>query len=259
MTAAPTRRKHGVGSIGWTRRTRGRLGHRDMGRVAALGVELQLRALGARAAARLGLRRERLAGISVAALAAPETAITRTAAERCAALPSYLAAHSHRTWLWGALLAAHDRIPYDAETLFVACLLHDTGLATQNEVTHCFTLTGAEAAAADTDRAGVDPARSEQIVNAITLHMNPYVGRRHGAEAHLLNAGAALDVTGARRWQIPDGLASDVLASHPRMGFTARFDARLRSHAAAAPSCRAAFLYRFGRFGELIRNTPFPE
>lgn len=250
-----------VGTLAWTRRTGGKLNKADRGRLAALGVELQLRALGARVAAGLGLRRERLDRIRVEDLRAPDTPAAREAERACDALPPHLAAHSYRTWLWAALLGVHDRIAYDAELLFVACMLHDTGLTLnpQGAEDRCFTLASAETAKGHADRGGFGAARGERLGDAITLHMNPYVGRRHGLEAHLLSAGAALDVVGTRRWQIADQLAAEVLALHPRLEFKRLFDRRLREHAAVAPACRTAFLYRFGRFDRLIRDAPFSE
>ena len=46
--------------------------------------------------------------------------------------------------------------------------------------------------------AGWDERRCQTSAEAITLHANLYVGRRLGAEAYLLYAGARLDQTGFR-------------------------------------------------------------
>ena len=165
---------------------------------------MQLRELSGQAGRALRLSRRRLAQVDLDRLPVPDTRAAKDAEEICRALPAHIANHSHRTYLWGAVLAAHDGIEYDPELLYVACLLHDAGLPAAVEAgdERCFTVRSSELASERSAAAGWSPARQDALAESITLHLNPSVGVDLGPEAHLVNAGAALDIVGMRRGQI---------------------------------------------------------
>src|SRR5579871_3324847 len=117
-----------VGTLEWAQATGGRLSRRELVRQLSRGIAGQLAAWSARALAGIGLSRSGASVADLEAVTLPDSPAARDAAQRCAQLSPSLIAHSHRTYLWGALLAARDRLTYDPELLYVACLLHDTGL-----------------------------------------------------------------------------------------------------------------------------------
>jgi hypothetical protein len=215
-------------------------------------VRIQLATMPARAAWRLGLRRTGLARLDVRDLRVPDSAPAREAEEVAAdAQPDWMLAHAHRTYLWGAVLAAHDAVAFDEELLFIASLLHDAGLPEPAE-NECFTLRSAAAAGG----LGMPAERRSVVAEAITMHLNASVPLERGAEAHLLSAGAALDVVGLRLWHVAPGTRAAVVERHPRAEFTPRISAALREHASRAPGCRAHTLLRAG-FARAVRVAPF--
>ena len=244
-----------VGTLEWTRRTGGRLSRREQAAQVAELVRGQLAAIPPRAAAAAGLRRDRIARLDPRDVPVPDTAAAREAEVMCEeAQPAFIAGHARRTYLWGALLAAGDGLDFDAELLYVAALVHDVGIA-ESTAAPCFTLRSADAAG----RVGLPPERERRVAEAITLHMNAAVpAARHGAEAHLVNAGAALDVVGLRHWELHRSTLDAVLELHPRLDFTRRWDALVRDHARRAPGCRTHLLVRAG-IGVAMRLGPFDE
>ena len=63
-----------------------------------------------------------------------------------ASLPSYLLAHSVRSYCWGAEIAAWEGHTFDAQILWTAALFHDVGLTRIPRNTMCFEVEGAEIA-----------------------------------------------------------------------------------------------------------------
>jgi hypothetical protein len=85
-----------------------------------------------------------------------------------------VANHSRRTYVWGAILAAHDGLRYDREVVYVASLLHDLYAEHPDALPypHCFTLPEAERAQQLTGSAGWEERRRRPGAEAITLHAN---------------------------------------------------------------------------------------
>jgi hypothetical protein len=86
--------------------------------------------------------------------------------------------HSHRSYVWGAILAAHDRIRHDIEFLYIGALLHDIGFAEPQRTGDgrpcCFTLTGANAALELGARFGWDEQRREGVrLGSISTPLSP--------------------------------------------------------------------------------------
>lgn len=247
-----------MGTLEWTRETSGLLNRRERSRLVGQALCFQMAALPEQLAGRLHLPQRHRTTLGLEELAPPDTALTREAQARSAALPDYLAEHSHRTYLWAAALAVLDDLDCDREALYVAALLHDIGLASRPTRPECFTLTGArhatEAASAADDRFG----RGTIAAEAIVLHLNPIVKTRLGIEAHLLAAGAALDVVGRHHRRLHPATVDAVLERHPRQRFKTSFRRAWRDEARAVRGGRAATLHRLG-FGLSVRMSPFEE
>ncbi len=69
--------------------------------------------------------------------------------------------HSLRTWQFAAALAAKDHSVIDGELLYVAALLHDSGLFLTPGEGESFASAGARLARDTAGAAGVDPAAAE--------------------------------------------------------------------------------------------------
>jgi hypothetical protein len=253
-----------VGSLSWARATGGRLGRRDMAQVLAQAIRLQLRTIPERSRAALGLRPGRLAALDEDDFRPPDTPAAKEAGERLAELgASELVNHSYRSFAWAVTLAAHDGLRYDDELVYVACLLHDLGLAppfaADERPKPCFTLSGATVAEQVGERNGWGAARGSAAAEAVTMHLNLWVPPEHGIEAHLTNAGALLDAIGARYWQIAPETLAWVLARYPRRGTKRALIELFRSEAKLSPGTRSAF-YRRPLMNEVFfRLAPFEE
>jgi hypothetical protein len=250
-----------IGSLRWAESTGGRLSRSELVRFLAVGMRSQLGMLPARVTAALGLRRAQLASLDLEHLRLPDSKAAQEAEAICSELPTYLASHSQRTYLWGSALGTHDGLDYDEELLYISCLLHDRGLppAVERRDEKCFTLASASVADEHARRSGWPKERAASLSEAITLHLNPWVSAAQGIEAHLLNAGAAVDVAGLRRWELHPETVTAVVRRHPRADFKRQFRAAFGAHAQAAPRCRVHTLLRYGLFGPMIRHSPFDE
>ena len=114
--------------------------------------------------------------------------------------PEFLINHCYRTFVWASLLAAHEGRSYDEEMLYIASLLHDTGLsatASPSVPPTCFTLVGVDQVPACATASDVAADRWRRAAEAITLHMNLRVTPNDGVEAYLLTFGTQLDAIGA--------------------------------------------------------------
>ena len=257
--ALPTRAAAGVGSLGWAHRTGGRISARDR---FELMRQLVLLELGARLRRGGGAPAVR---IDVDALTLPDSAAAKAAeAQAEELLEPFLLNHSVRTYVWGSLLGGRGGLDFDAEALYVAAMLHDIGLADAVAVDGtrdpCFTLAGARAAEALAGSEGWDGRRAAVAADAITVHMNLLVPPARGHEAHLLTAGAACDVTGARLTEIHPDTRDDVLERWPRHRFKQAFTACFVREHERRPGTRTAF-FMAPRFGlpKRIDDAPYAE
>ncbi|MEI8409664.1 MULTISPECIES: HD domain-containing protein [unclassified Kribbella] len=188
----------------------------------------------------------------------PDTAVTREVVE--VARSSYqgpLLGHCLRTWLWADLFGRRDGIKPDEELLYVACLLHDIALTDRHRPppeAACFAVHGGEVARTTLISLGVDSSYADDVAQAIALHMNVHVPADQGVEAHLLHAGAHLDVAGTRAGDLPRQAIRDVVAQHPRDGFPDCFATLMRRESAERPNSRAAILWRLGMSLPLNHN-----
>jgi hypothetical protein len=243
-----------VGTLAWAERSGGVL--RSGGRLRlVVGGVVGLIESGWGKAAGLGLAELDL----VRTLEAPQSTVARAANELCAKVsPPSLYNHCLRTYAWAVLLAARDGAPVDREALYVASVLHDLGLceAYRTPDGGCFAVHGGREASGFLRRLGWPEARALVVAEAISLHLNTYVGSGFGAEAELLHQGAALDVIGLRFKRVPRAARERVVAAHPRLDMKRELAELMREQAHRSPQSRAAFLCGLG-FVDRINAAPF--
>jgi hypothetical protein len=235
-----------LGTWAWGRRTGGRLRRRDQ-----LSLVLQA----ARAQIALSRKAWPAVGPVTPAEFPPDTAFARTAMEVARAASSeLLLRHCLRTWLWADLVAQIEHLRHDPELLYAACILHDLGLTPSHSfrTDACFGVEGARAANELATTEGYP--RADALADAISLHLNVFVPTDLGAEAHLLHAGAAMDVLGARAGQVPAAARAEVLRRQPRDGFVDGLLALAAQQLARRPRSRIALLQRLG-FARLMRRA----
>ncbi len=259
--APPSHRDH-LGSLVWARRSGGRLTAGERFAYARSTIARTLRSEADRVLRRLGFAGPKQVSLALAEIPLPQTPIAGAAAALCTehSTPA-LANHCHRTYLWGALLAARDGVRYDAEMFYVASLLHDLGLterfAPQGPVA-CFALSGAEAAELFARGEGWTTLQAETLAEAICRHLNPVVGIDEGAEAHLLRQGSGLDVVGLRFGEVAAATRAEVLGRHPRIGLSKELATTLDRDAGLHPHTRMAGLCKLG-FAGRVRKAPFSD
>jgi HD domain-containing protein len=160
-------------------------------------------------------------------------------AHRC--LPTYLLAHSIRTYCWGMTLAAGEGWPLDRQVLWTASLMHDVGLTRIRRNTECFEVDGAEIARRFLERQGMPAHVAQLVATAIVLHMQPSVTVADGIEAVLLDRATSLDVRGVGH-DLVDAVRARVLREFPRRAFDRHFIRAMAREAAIRPSCPSARL-----------------
>ncbi len=163
------------------------------------------------------------APVSLDALMPPQTALVEDALQLATETHrDALLFHSWRTYLFGALIAAHERLDHDPALFFAAAILHDIGLTERHEpslCTRCFALSGGERARDHLCAKGHGGETGRKVGDAIALHLNGWVSARaHGAEAHLVSRGAVCDLFGAGRHRIAPASLAKVLERFPRDG-----------------------------------------
>lgn len=180
--------------------------------------------------------------VDLSAWAPPTTQAARAAEDhlRTVASPQMIA-HSMRTYWFTAVEyeLSKDPAPPDREAIWVAALMHDTGLFDPDR-DGCFTVAGARQARRIMTDAGWPQERQDAVALAITTNLNPRVSaRRYGSVAHHLRAGGIVDVM-AKEWELhPDNLR-EILAAHPRDGFADDTAALVRAESTRNPGCRFA-------------------
>ncbi|NLU82386.1 phosphohydrolase [Rhodococcus sp. HNM0569] len=185
---------------------------------------------------------------------APRSRLARAALEEArGVLAPAILAHSLRCWQWAAAFADIDSRCPDAESLYVACLLHDVALGAEaHPRVGCFAALGA--AHAGQFLRGLDEgARIGVVGEAISRHMDPRTPTASD-EAALLHDAAHLDVAGTRFGDVPAGVVEATLARYPRRGFAAEFAERMRHERSVRPRSSAAVLWRAGMIVPLRVN-----
>jgi HD domain len=251
------RRTEPIGSIGWTERTGGVLNVRECLTLAPPLVRAELGILAGLLAIVLRMHPGRRSSVDPARLVPPDSALARDAEVAAQdLLTPALRNHSSRAYAWGAAIAALHGIAFDRELLYLAAMFHDTGIPSGVPDVD-FTVRSAAVAREFTESHHVRADARELVANAIAMHHTPGVRLECGAEAHLLSAGAAVDVFGLRSNEIPDAVRHGVVREYPRLGFKREFAGLLRAEAKQVPRGRAWYLHRFAVSDVSIRLAPF--
>lgn len=157
----------------------------------------------------------KIAGITI-----PDTPLAKEAAATAhSALPQEIFNHSLRTFLFAELIAGAKGVPHDAEAVYVAAILHDSGLgAAYMSKSERFEVDGANLARRILKRHAVVGARADLIWDAISLHDAGGIARWKAAEVMLVNAGVSADF-GAYLDLLHRSDVIAVLSTAPRTGF----------------------------------------
>lgn len=250
-----------LGTLAWTRETGGLLRNRDRLAFLGQGCLYVLASLPWEIRRALGIKRQQLARVDPDSLAPPDSAASREA-ERLVAEETtpMVANHSHRTWAWGAALAAHDGLTFDREVVYVASLLHDLCAESPHALPypHCFTLPEADRTESLAAAAGWEERRARAAAEAITLHANLWPPKQ-SAEAYVVFVGARLDVVGYRYWDLHPDTVNFVLERRPRLDLKRRSVPIFEAQAATNPGSRMHFMTRYLAVTWFMRRAPFRE
>ena len=253
----PTPPRDRIGTIGWTERTNGVLTARERLALAGPLLRGERGLVAGRIAMALRLHAGRRSAFDPATLAPPDSVLARDAADAARELLSpAVRNHSHRSFAWGAALAAVDGVMFDRELLYLAAMFHDTGIPTPVPGVD-FTVRSAAVARTFLDAHGAPAGDRHVVADAIALHHTPGVTLEFGPEAFLLSAGAAVDVFGLRCNHVPDAARAAVVQQYPRLGFKREFARLLREEARRVPHGRAWYLHRFAVSDVAVRLAPF--
>jgi hypothetical protein len=245
-----------IGSIGWTEATGGVLTLREQIALVRPLLAGHRGIIAGRLAMALRFHSGRRNVIDPASLVPPDSALAQDAEAAAHDLLSRaLFNHSRRAYAWGAALAALDGVAFDRELLYVASMLHDTGLPSPVPDVDFTVRSAALARGFIGQRLTV--GEREVVTNAIAMHHTPGVRLEAGPEAFLLSAGAGVDVYGLRSNEVPDALRKQVVEDHPRLGFKREFAGLFGAEAKQVPHGRAWYLRRYAGSGVAIRLAPF--
>ncbi len=206
---------------------------------------------------------------TVAGIAIPDTAMAREAEQLArAAEPAPIFNHSLRTYLFAELVARAKSIPHDQELVYVASILHDTGLASQYMSKNMrFEVDGANVSRELLQRHGISGARADLVWDAIALHDDGGIARWKQPEVRLVNAGVNTDF-GAYLTELQRADIAAILAAAPRTGFIDAFLNAVATVAAQKPQATGgSFVVDVGyrrvpgfhltNFCDAVKDDPF--
>ncbi|MFZ0030706.1 MAG: HD domain-containing protein [Candidatus Cybelea sp.] len=173
---------------------------------------------------------------SVAGLNVPDTALSREAAATARACePIEIFNHSLRAFFFAELIARAKSLPHDVEAVFVASILHDTGLSpAYMSQDRRFEVDSANVAREIAGRHGVGKLRVDAIWDAVSLHDQGGIARWKSTEVMLVNAGVVADFGGSLDLMNRDDVVA-VLTAAPRTGFIPVFLAAVAAVAKRKP------------------------
>lgn len=155
--------------------------------------------------------------------------------------PAYMVDHCFRSYYFGAILAARNRIELDREVFFVAAMLHDLGLSERHECEPAsFEWVSAGLACEYSKREGQPDFIAAMVHNAIALHTSVGIAGSREPEIALLHFGTGMDLFGMRLHEVPGELLEEVLARHPRTDFRETFGGCLARQAKIKPQSQIA-------------------
>lgn len=163
--------------------------------------------------------------------------------------------HSVRTWRFAAALAA-DADAELTELLYVAALLHDSGLFLERDAGESFAAAGARLVRRTAEVAGVDDTRAELVATAVESHISMKPGDLLG---QCIQFGSLLDLTAAGIWRLDRGFVEQVYASESRRGLPSDAHDRWLAECQRLPFGRAAFARCPGGLLLATRLAPLPH
>ena len=185
----------------------------------------------------------------------PDSKLARTAQEAALDQPQSFLNHGHRTWLFGSMLADVDGATVDREYLYVASLLHDSGLAEQ-VAGEDFTIRSAARVLDVCERAGLDdPDAPTTMADGVVAHITPGLTPQDTVIGYYVQAGALADLAGMRAWDIPGEIRRAAFLEHPASQVFSEVPAAVAAEARAVPAGRFALLNGLG-FGLVVRVSP---
>ncbi|MET3860822.1 hypothetical protein ABIE38_001744 [Dietzia sp. 2505] len=174
-----------------------------------------------------------------------------------------IANHSVRTYLFARIAAAHlgviEGSDYDDRLLFMACVLHDLGLASNDERTGRFEVVGADRAAEFLTGQCWPAAEVDAVWEAIALHSSAQISERRGPLCVLVREGVSADFGGAigpglAPTAVSDEQARVIHGAYPRFDMASSLVEAICRQAARDP----ANAPRFTLPGELLRERGDP-
>lgn len=241
-----------LGTLVWLAQSGGKLAWHEKWRMMTQAMMLRWRKQASIAAS--PLPDERL-------LTPPDTAMTRAALQVLqTSSPDFLIHHALRSYCWARLFQAQtgDSRAVDDEALFVACLLHDLGLAPDYRRSDiCFTVAGVEMVYELAIEQQWSERQADLAAEAIALHLNVRLEHRQSREAQLLRMGSAADVLGLGQPRISAAKRQQVVQAFPRRQFKQRMHDVLQSHTQHCPDCRLALLSQRQGFTQMLLKNPW--
>jgi hypothetical protein len=195
--------------------------------------------------------------------ALPDTPLARAAVSLVISAESAsIANHSIRSYLFARLVARRAGMAagrdYDERLLFLACTLHDLGLAPEGRHTQRFEVVGADHAAEFLTAQGLPAAQVDAVWEAIALHTTPQIAERRGPLCLLVRGGIGVDFGGALPGLDPEAVTDEearaIHASYPRLSMISSLVDAITTQAAKHPANRPS--YSVG--GELLRERGNP-
>jgi hypothetical protein len=251
--------------------TRREFGHAvAAGTVASLGTSTRASEAGPRPTQAAANDRSSTLVRTVAGVRLIDSKLARAATELCRDVsPPYLVNHAVRTFLFGALIGKTKRQTWDAELLYLACVLHDLGLTSRFAGDMPFEIQGADAAVRFLQKAGLTNARCTTVWDGIAMHPHPIASHKQ-PEIALVAAGAAADVVGADLSLLTSRDQAEVLHAYPRLQFKRSFVSScadvVRQHPRGASRSfmrdigeRHVADFRPGNICDAIDGSPFNE
>ncbi len=173
---------------------------------------------------------------TVPGIAIPDTPLAQEATSLArSSEPPEIFNHSLRTFYFAELIAKAKNVSHDVEAVYVAAILHDTGLtAAHMSQTDRFEVDGANLSRRLLARYGVSDARADLVWDAISLHDSGSIARWKAPEVRLLNAGVSADFGANLDLMSRDQIVA-VLAQAPRDGFIPVFLAAVAAVAKQKP------------------------
>lgn len=180
---------------------------------------------------------------SIAGIPIPDSQLASEATSLAkSAEPVEIFNHSLRTYLFAELIAKAKNVSHDQELVYVASILHDTGMCSQYmSATSPFEVDGANLTRTLLSKHGASETRSYLGWDAVALHDNGGLAQHKQAEVMLVNSGVAADF-GAYLSTMARTDISAVLQVAPRTNF---IDAFLAAAAAVASKKPLASAHSF--------------